>query len=359
MKNKLLCGMLAMLMTAMTLAGCKGKDAPAAEKEAGPSAQTEEAEKPESDGAGTEITKIAFLSNQAVDSEEWLQNLVNGLEAWEAEHDGIEVNVIEATKVDEYYAKTQAACEAGYQVIVTSYSDMAEATIRCAEEYPDVMFATLDGEIENLEDYKNIQNFRLNRAETSFVQGVVTALMTETKTVGFVGGGEYASIDELLAGYQQGIAYIDDSIKDYVVYTNTFTDPTAGKEYALSLISEGCDVIYGCAGGSGTGCAQAAQEEGVMYAACDVHYADTAPDMELGSTMYYFDTMFLAFFEDVLNGNYAPGTTTEYGIAAGASEYAFAETNTLVPDEVKEQAAEVQKLIASGEIEIKITPLHK
>lgn len=267
--------------------------------------------------------------------------------------------MIEATSVDEYYPKTLAACEAGYDIIITSYSDMAEATIQCANEYPDVMFGTLDGEIENIQNYKNIQDFRLNRNQTAFVQGFVAAQMTKTGKVGFIGGGEYASIDELLAGWQYGIEYADLGVEDLVCYTNTFTDPTAGKEYAMSLIAEGCDVIYACAGGSGTGSAQACQESGVMFAACDVHYPEAAPDVELGSTMYYFDVMMLAFIEDAISGNYAPGTTKDYGIAEGAGNYAFAETNSLVSDEIKTQVADVQQKIANGEIELSRTPLHK
>jgi len=357
-KYRILSCILAVLMLVSLMSGCNQ----VAETPSGTTGETPSGTTKETDNAQQNkesITKIAFISNEAIDSEEWLQNLVKNLGEWEAKHPGIEVKVIEATAVDEYYAKTQAACEAGYQAVITCYSDMAEATIKCATEYPDIMFGTLDSEMENIENYPNIQDFRLNRNQTAFIQGCVAALMTKTDKVGFVGGGEYASIDELLAGWQQGIQHINPDIKDYVVYTNSFTDPTAGKEYALSLIAEGCDVIYGCAGGSGTGAAQAAEEEGIMYAACDVHYTEAAPNSELGSTLYYFDTMIIAFIEDCLEGNYAPGTRTEYGVAEGAGKYEFAETNSLVPDDVKAKIAEIEKQVAAGEFELSRTPLHK
>ena len=362
--KKTICLLLAILLCMSAFAGCASK-APAKTTEA--ASQTNVSEESKTGDTPTEApqqeaketAKIAFISNEAIDSEEWIQNLVAGLQAWEAQHEGYEIQVIEATSVDEYYPKTLACCEAGYDIIITSYSDMAEATIQCAQEYPDIMFGTLDGEIENIQDYKNIQDFRLNRNQTAFVQGCVAALMTKTGKVGFIGGGEYASIDELLAGWQYGIEYINADVEDYVCYTNSFTDPTAGKEYAMSLIAEGCDVIYACAGGSGTGSAQACQESGVMFAACDVHYTEAAPDVELGSTMYYFDVMMLAFIEDAISGNYAPGTSKEYGIAQGAGFYDFAQTNSLVSDEIKTQIAEIEQKIANGEIELSRTPLHK
>lgn len=305
------------------------------------------------------IKKIALVTNQPIDSEEWLKNLVVGLAEWESENSQYDVKIVEAVSVDEYYPKISAVAEAGYDLIITMYSDQAEATIRCAEEYPEIMFGTLDSQIDDIQNYQNIQDFRLNRTQTSFLQGCVAALMTETGNVGFIGGKEVASINQLLAGWQQGIQYINPDINDYVAFANSFTDPTTGKEYALSLIAEGVDVIYAAAGGTGTGVAQAAEENGIMFAACDVHYPDVAPNTELGSTLFFFENMVISFIEDAVSGNYSPGTSIEYGVAEDAGQYEFATSNTLVPDDVKARIEEIMELIASGEIVIDENPLHK
>lgn len=350
--RKLICCSVAMLTCLTSLVAC------------GPTAPESTSSAPENSSAASEtkengISKIAFVTNQPIDSEEWLKNLVAGLADWQKEHPDYEVKTVEATSVDEYYPKISACAQAGYDLIITSYSDEAEATIKCAKEYPKIKFGILDGEISNLKDYSNIENFYLNRTQTAFMQGCVAALMTKTKKVGFVGGGEYAAIDQLLAGWQQGIQYIDSGIKDYVVYTNSFTDPTKGKEYALSLINQGCDVIYGAAGGAGTGSAQAAEESNIMYAACDIHYADVAPKSELGSTLYYFDKMVIAFIEDAISGKYTPGGSKEYGMAEGTGVYEFAKSNTLVPDDVKAKITDLEKHIMVGDIKIDTKPLHK
>lgn len=333
--RKLWCMILAFMLFAAVFSGCGKKESAEEEKH-----------------------RIAFVSYQAFDSSEWLQNLTKGLAEYEKENGNVEIKCIEALSVDQYETKVRACCEQGFDIIITTYSDMADATIAAAADYPDIKFGILQGEIEDISKYSNISDFHLNRTETAFVQGCAAALMTKTGKVGFIGGSDSGGINEILAGYQQGIAYIGNGTEDVVAYCNSFTDPTIGKEYALQLIADGCDVIFGAAGGSGTGCAQAAEEQGVMYAACDVHYPDAAPNAEIGSAMNYFENMVIAFVDDTIKGNYQGGTSNEYGIAQGAAGYEFA-SNGLASEDVQKQVMEVSQKVADGEIEIATEPLHK
>jgi basic membrane protein A len=303
-------------------------------------------------------TRIAFVTYQALDSSEWLQNLVSGLKDYEASHSNVEIKCIEALSVDQYEPKVMDCCQNGFDIIITTYADMAPATVKAAEKYPNIKFGTLQGEMENMKDYPNISDFHLNRTETAFVQGCATGLMTKTGKVGFVGGLDIGSINEILAGYQQGIQYVNPSVVDYVTYCNSFTDPTIGKDYAQQLYAKGCDIVFGAAGGSSTGCAQAMEENGAMYAACDVHYPKEAPNAEIGSALNFFENMVLAFIDDTLSGNYRGGESHEYGIAQGAAKYEFA-NNDLVPQEIKDKVNEISKLIGEGKIKISSTPLHK
>lgn len=308
-------------------------------------------------GSG-DITRIAFVSYQALDSSEWLQNLVTGLNQFQEENPNVEIRCMEALTVDQYEPRVRACAEAGYDIIITTYADMSNATVAVAEDYPDIKFGILQGEMPDIADYPNIQDFHLNRTESAFVQGAAAALMTKTGTVGFIGGSDSGGINEILAGYQQGIQYINNGTQDLVAYTNSFTDPTIGHDYALQMIADGADVIFGACGGSSTGCAQAAEESGIMYAACDVHYPDVAPNAEIGSAMNYFENMVISFIKDCLAGNYQGGTSSEYGMSDGAVAYEFAD-NGLVPDDIKARVNEIAEMVKNGEFDISTEPLHK
>ena len=96
-----------------------------------------------------------------------------------------------------------------------------------------------------------------------------------------------------------------------------------------------------------------------MFAACDCHYEDAAPNAEIGSTLNFFENMCIAFIDKALNDGYEGGTQHEYGIKQAAASYEFAQTNTLATDEVKALADELSQKIASGEIVVATEPLHK
>lgn len=163
--------------------------------------------------------RIAFISYQEFDSSEWLQNLVNGLEEYQKKNENVEINTIEAIGADTYQPKVLACAQEGYDIIITTYSDMWPATCEVAAQYPDIKFGILQAEQtdEEYAKHPNIEDFHLNRTQTSFIQGAIAATMSKTKIVGFVGGNDSKGINEILAGWQQGIAYVNNGTTDLVV----------------------------------------------------------------------------------------------------------------------------------------------
>ncbi|MDD3477694.1 MAG: BMP family ABC transporter substrate-binding protein, partial [Candidatus Izemoplasmatales bacterium] len=183
--------------------------------------------------------------------------------------------------------------------------------------------AILDAGVRNIEQYKNIQEFKLDRLETAYLAGCVAGLMTKTGKVGMVGGADMGVINEIIAGWQQGLRKTNPKVVDLVVYANSFSDPSKGKELGLSLASKGCDIIASAAGGTGVGAAQAAAEVGKPFVAWDVHYPDVLHGLELGSAVNYFEVMFRHYINSVRAGNYRPGTVRVYGIAERACDFEF------------------------------------
>lgn len=304
--------------------------------------------------------KVGIVSDQAFDASEWLVNLVNGVEAYQDSHNNIEIKLVEATQANEYEPKIRGLAEAGYNVIITTYASTAEATKAVASDYPDIIFGSLDGSIEDIENYDNIQEFGLNRTETAYLAGVCAAAMTETDTVGIVGGMDEPVINAIIAGWQQGLYSVNPDIKDYVSYAGTWTDPTVGKDLGLALTNRGCDVIAAAAGGTGAGTAQAAAETSTPFVAWDTHYDEIFADanVELGSALNYFDVMVIAFIEDVVNGNFQGGKRVDYGMDQGVCAFDIKDSS-IVTDEAKALVEDALNQIKNGEIKISTEPLHK
>ena len=266
---------------------------------------------------------VAFVSDQALDASEWLINLVSGVNEFQQQNSDVEIKMVEAKTANEYEPKIRSIAQAGYDVIITTYASTAEATIAVANDYPQIKFGSLDGTIDSISQYKNIEEFGLNRTETAYLAGVVAASESESNTVGIVGGMDEPVINAIIAGWQQGLVSVNPDIKDYVSYAGTWTDPTKGKDLGLALVDKGCDVIAAAAGGTGVGTAQAAAVRGVNFVAWDTHYPKVFAEkpLELGSALNYFDKLVIQFIEEVENGNFKPGQRVEYGMKEGVCAF--------------------------------------
>jgi basic membrane protein A len=302
--------------------------------------------------------RVAYVSCYPVDSAEWLQALVSGLKEY-AKKDNFEIKIVEASDSSGYEPKIQALAESGYyDLIITSYDFHAPATISVAKKFPNQKFAILDAGVRNIEQYKNIQEFKLDRLETAYLAGCVAGLMTKTGKVGMVGGADMGVINEIIAGWQQGLRKTNPNVVDLVVYANSFSDPSKGKELGLSLAGKGCDIIASAAGGTGVGAAQAAAEAGKPFVAWDVHYPDVLHGLELGSAVNYFEVMFRHYINSVRAGNYRPGTVRVYGIAERACDFEFP-VDSPVPDSVRAEVEKIRQEILDGKIRISPDLLHK
>ena len=84
--------------------------------------------------------------------------------------------------------------------------------------------------------------------------------------IGFVGGVDSPVINDFLYGYIEGAQSVNPDVKVCTRYTNTYVDTAIAKEHALSMINDyNCDIIWGVAGNSGNGAAEAALETGKAW----------------------------------------------------------------------------------------------
>lgn len=308
----------------------------------------------------TKQIKIGIVSDQPLDASEWLINLRNGLIEYEKENPNINIKMVEATDPQLYEPIIRTFAQSGYNIIITTYAGIVDATLRVARDFPNILFGSLYGMIENIEKYENVAEFGLDRVQTAFLAGAAAALASEKGIVGIVGGMDEPDINSIIAGWQQGLLYINPQIVDYVSYAGTWTDPTIGKERGLSLVAKGCDVIAAAAGGTGAGTAQAAAETNTKYVAWDVYYPEIfgGKNLQIGSVLNYFDVMFIKFIEKAVAGEVKGGTKMVFGLDSGACTFDIPENSPLSKED-REIIANIRTKLENGEIELTNKPLHK
>ncbi len=132
------------------------------------------------------------------------------------------------------------------------------------DDNPDTCFGIVDGFIEEATD--NVAMLLFAEHEGSFLVGAAAALKTQTNRVGFIGGVNTNLIQRFEAGFKAGVAAVNPSIQVDSQYITEppdfdgFNDPAGARIISDRMYSDGADIIYHAAGGSGVGLFEAAKE---------------------------------------------------------------------------------------------------
>lgn len=275
-----------LLVTAMLVTACGGGSQPAA----GNGSQG---------GAEGEALRIAIVTSPSgVDDGSFNQDNYNGILAFMESHSNASVNAVQETTGD-VAAAVQAVADvvADYDVIVTPGFQFADIS-SIAKDNPEKKFILVDANPtpqDGQELFDNVYAMTFAEEESGFFAGVAAALETQTGKVAVVNGIAFPSNVNYQWGFESGVTYANKhfganaqvvSLPSYAGtdvtntnvggnYVGNFADPATGKVVGNALISEGVDILFVAAGGSGMGVFTAAMEAaGVHVIGCDVDQFD-------------------------------------------------------------------------------------
>lgn len=217
---------------------------------------------------------------------------------------GVDFDYVETTAIAEYEGyQRDFAMSGDYILIICIGFDQADALTTVAAEYPDQNFALVDMVVDN----PNVASLTFRANEGSFLVGVAAGMMTETGSVGFVGGMDIPLIRDFFEGYEAGAKWADPEVTvAEPVFVGDWADPTKGKELATALVEQGSDAIYSAAGKSGLGALEAAHENEVMGFGVDLCQCYLYPEM-VASMTKRVDVAVYEMILDALVGKFQGG----------------------------------------------------
>lgn len=237
-----------------------------------------------------------------------------------------------------------------YDLIIGVGFLFQEPMNRVASDFPDVKFTLIDAVIEQ----PNVASLTYRAHEGTFLAGVISALKTEEKQIGFIGGMKVPLVEAFEIGYRAGIVATNPDLKlvaDYVGVTpQAFNDPAKAKELALSQYNRGIDIILAAAGASGLGVLEAAKatEKSIIWV--DSNGNNLAPGLVLTSVIKGVEISVYETIKSVQEGNFSGGLK-EYGLKEGGVEYIIDDVNrALLSDEILEQVEAFKAKIIAGDI---------
>ncbi|OWZ84823.1 BMP family ABC transporter substrate-binding protein [Natranaerobius trueperi] len=314
----------------------------------------EEATEPEDETLQVGIV----LSTGGLGDQSFNDAAYRGLE-WAEEDFDIEFTHIEPEDVAEDAQSLRQFAERGYDLIFGVGFQMADSLETVAQEYPDIKFGHVDEDFgEDIPD--NVESLNFAEHEGSFLAGALAAKVSESGTIGYVGGEDFGLIHRFEGGFVQGAQYIDEDIEIISDYAASFEDSGRGREIALSFIDRGADVIYHAAGGSGMGVIEAAEESGIYAIGVDSNQNWVAPGHVITSMLKQVDNAVYETVERVIDGTYEGGLNREFGLEDdGVSLSSLTEIDVEEEEAVELESIDEEDLEVIKEMKKEITAPHK
>ena len=300
------------------------------------------------DGKGRKIAMITDTGG--INDQSFNQSAWEGLQQLNADT-GAEVAYIESKQSGDFTTNFETLIDNGNTLCWGIGYACADAVIEAAQGNPGINFACVDNAFTDSPD--NVTGVVFRAEESSFMVGYIAAAVTTTDKVGFVGGIKSEVIEQFEYGYMGGVEYANRVLGKNVTvtsqYAESFSDAAKGKSIANKMFTDGCDIVYHAAGGTGTGVIEAAKEAGKFAIGVDRDQAYLAPDNVLTSSLKNVDVAVDIVSKRHILGRKIGGKTVSFGLTEDAVGIPAHHEN--YSDEIYNAAIEIGEKIKKGEID--------
>jgi basic membrane lipoprotein Med (substrate-binding protein (PBP1-ABC) superfamily) len=116
-----------------------------------------------------------------------------------------------------------------------------EAVRRVARDYPEIAFVFGSGlgpAQPNLSVFDNWIH------EPAYLSGLIAGSVTESNTIGVVGGYPVPEVNRIVNAFIQGVREVNEDAEVLVTFINSWFDPAAAQEAALAQVDAGADLLF-------------------------------------------------------------------------------------------------------------------
>jgi basic membrane protein A len=238
--------------------------------------------------AATKTFRIAVIMPSAITDVAFSQSMYNALKAVQKDMGGetaLEIKYSENMfKVPDAAAAIRDYASQGFNIVIAHGSQYGASVQEVAKDFPKVTFAW--GTDVNTFGLPNVYAYTAAAEEGGFVNGVLAAKLSKTKTIGVTGPVEVGDAKTYIDGFVQGVSSVDPSIKVSKTWTGSFSDVALMTEAAKTHIAAGADILTGSSQ-SVVGSVGAAKEKGgILWFGTQQDQASLAPDLVVASQVY-------------------------------------------------------------------------
>jgi basic membrane protein A and related proteins len=371
---------------AILIAGCSSKKstssapttsapatsaAPAASTSASPASSAPASPAASSPGAGGAVNACMVLDTGGVDDHSFNQSSWQGLQDANKANPKIAVSYVASNTQNDYTPNLNAEVAKGCSTIIAVGGLMNDAVKAAAAANPKQAFA----EIDDSPTGPNVYGMQFNTAQGGFLGGYLAASFSKTGVVATFGGLNIPPVTVYMDGFWEGVQYFNKTKGKSVKVlgwnetnqkggtfdpstSNPFGDTAGGQAISKAFISQGADVIFPVAGGTGLGAAIAAKASGgkvsVIWVDTDGCVSDAADcSVFLTSVVKGLASAVTSYANDFAAGKQLGGTSYIGTLANNGTGLApFHDFASQIPATLQAELAQVKSDIISGSIPI-------
>ncbi|BBE30999.1 BMP family ABC transporter substrate-binding protein [Tepiditoga spiralis] len=185
------------------------------------------------------------------------------------------VKVLISKEQTDYVTNLSNAAKESDVVIAVGFM-MTSALFDVAPQFPRTKFIGIDiAPSQGTTIPSNVALYLFKEQESAFLVGYLSASMTKTGKLGFIGGIEIPPVKRFEFGYRAGIKAYNEihnkNVEAILGYAGGFGDVAKGKQMAMAQFAQGADIIFHAAGATGNGAFDAAKEKGLSFYGLDAN----------------------------------------------------------------------------------------
>ena len=225
-------------------------------------------------------------------------------------------------------------------VCATSFGYM-NYTLKVSKKFRDTAFVHVTG-------YKLGKNMGLVNArfyEGRYLTGVIAGEMTKSNVLGYVAAFPIPEVLQGINAFIKGARSVNPKAELRVIWVNSWYDPGKERQAAITLISQGADMVTHHT--DSTAVVQAAEDEGVYAFGYHSDMSKYGPRAHLTATTHLWGDYYIKTIKEVQAGTWAP-VSVWGGYPRGMIK--LAPLNDAIPEELQNRIRDMEKQLAAREL---------
>jgi basic membrane lipoprotein Med (substrate-binding protein (PBP1-ABC) superfamily) len=295
------------------------------------------------------VFRVALLTPGSIADGGWNAGAYEGLGEIRDQF-GADVRHVETRTPADFEEGFRDFAGRGFDLIFGHGFEYQEAAAKVAAEFPDTIFITTSGNTLR----PNVAPMVFELEQAIYLCGFMAARMTETGTLGLIGGIDLPSIRSTFIAFRGGAQAARPEVVVRDVFIGNFDDTAAAREAARALLEEGADLLLHQANDAGRGVFRAVSErarDGARVFAFGTNRDQNgmAPEVVLASATLDIPAAFVEVAGRVRNGTFRP-EPLRLGMSEGIVALAInPRLRDEIPGGVLDELAALEREIRSGE----------